>query len=110
MLLVFNKNNKDIFDAIRDGSKKIETRAATVKYKNLEEGEAISFSCAGESFEKKIAKVTYFASIAALLRIYKPEDIHPDLRTKEEIVKMYHSFPGYKEKIEKSGLVAIEFK
>lgn len=109
MRLVFNKNNKDIFDAVRDGRKKVETRAATVKYKNLQEGEPVSFSCGGESFEKKIAKVTHFGSFDALFKKYKPSDINPKMKTKEEIMNMCYSFPGYEEKIKEFGIVAIEF-
>lgn len=108
MFLKFNATNKDIFDCIKDGTKLVETRAATSKYKNVQAGEMVTFSCAGESFEKTIAKVTHFDSIDALLKTYKPENINPKLTTKEEIVKMYHSFPGYKEKIEQSGIIALE--
>lgn len=110
MRLVFNKINKDIFDALRSGKKKVETRASTTKYKKLEAGESVSFSCAGESFEKKIAKVAHFASIDALLKKYTPADINPELKTKKDIEDMCYSFPGYKEKIEQFGIVAIEFK
>lgn len=110
MRLVFNKINKDIFEALRKGVKKVETRAATAKYKKLEADGVISFSCAGEMFEKKIAKVTQFPSIDALLKKYKPADINPKLKTRDEIVKMYHSFPGYEEKIKEFGIIAIEFK
>ena len=109
MQFVFNKNNKDIFEMLRDGNKTIETRAATVKYRKLQAGEIISFSCDGSIFEKTIAKVTHFDSIGSLLKKYKPEDINPKLHTTEEIVTMYHSFPGYEEKIKQSGIVAIEF-
>jgi ASC-1-like (ASCH) protein len=109
MRFVINKLNKDIFDAIRDGSKKVETRAATVKYKKLQAGDKVSFSCAGDSIEKQIRKINHFDSIDMLLKKYKPQDINPKLKTKEEIINMYHSFPGYKEKIEKEGIIAIEF-
>ena len=110
MYLKFNASNKAIFDCIKDGSKPVETRAATSKYKNLKAGEVVTFSCAGETFTKTITKVTHFDSIEALLKKYKPEMINPKLATKEEIVKMYHSFPGYKEKIAGAGIVAFEFK
>lgn len=109
MRLVFNAVNKDIFEMLRDGSKRVETRAATIKYKKLCTGESITFVCQGETFEKTVLRVNYFPSIGSLLEQYKPEDINPKLYTKEEIIKMYHSFPGYKEKIEQFGIVAIEF-
>jgi ASC-1-like (ASCH) protein len=109
MRLVFNKTNKAIFEALKSGEKKIETRASTVKYKNLKMGDTISFSCDGEVFEREIKKTTHFASIEALLKAYTPQDINPKSITKEEITAMFYSFPGYKEKIEKEGIVALEF-
>lgn len=109
MLLVFNKINKDIFEMLKSGKKPVETRAATAKYKKIKAGDEMEFSCDGERFEKTVAKVTHFDSIETLLKNYKPETINPKLKTKEEIMEMYHSFPGYKEKIEKEGIVAIEF-
>lgn len=110
MLLVFNKNNKDIFDMLRDGKKSVETRAATSKYTKIKEGDSITFSCDGERFEKVIAKVYRFDSIDSLFAVYKPTDINPKLHTREDIQEMYHSFPGYREKIEKEGIIAIEFR
>lgn len=110
MKLVFNKENKDIFEMVRDGRKKVETRASTVKYKNMKVGDEMVFSCDGASFQKKISKVSHFMSIDDLLQVYVPSDINPKLHTREEIVEMYHSFPGYKQKIKESGLVAIELE
>lgn len=108
MRFVFSASNKDIFDMVRDGSKKVETRAATVKYQKLHAGESAIFSCQGQTFSKTISRVRLFPSIEELLKKYKPEDINPKLRTKEDIIRMYHSFTGYKEKIERYGIVAIE--
>jgi ASC-1-like (ASCH) protein len=99
MRLVFNKENKDIFTAISSGDKKVETRAATSKYKNIEKGDSIIFSCDGESFEKKASKVTHFKTIKELLKVYKPQDINPNVSTENDLVAMYHSFPGYEDKI-----------
>lgn len=109
MRIVFNKINKEIFEALRDGTKKVETRAGTPKYRKIKEGQTVSFSCDGEIFEKIVRKVSFVDSIKELLTLYVPQDIHPNLTTEEEIVSMYHSFPGYEEKIKKSGLVAMEF-
>lgn len=107
MRLVFNKQNKDIFIAIRDGIKKVETRAATSKYQNIKNGDSLTFSCDGEIFYRKISKVTYFKSIKLMLEVYKPEEINPNIFTNKEIMTMYASFPGYEEKIKEFGLVAL---
>ena len=108
MQLDFDPINKDIFEIIRRGGKKVETRAATPKYQQIKEGSVVIFFCEGEQFEKKVSKVNYFKSIESLLETYAPEEINPRLKTKEEIIELYYSFRNYKEKIEEFGLVAIE--
>ena len=110
MVLTFNKNNKNIFDAIKHGKKKVETRAATEKYQKIKEGDIVTFSCEGDTFDKKVSQVYHVTSIDLLLVMYKPEDINPGLTTKEETIEMYHSFPDYKEKIEAFGLIVIELE
>jgi ASC-1-like (ASCH) protein len=110
MKLVFNKKNKDIFEMLRSGEKKIETRAATSKYKRMRAGEQVTFACAGETFERMVSKVSYFDSIRSLLKAYPPESINPKTSTEEEITAMCYSFPGYEEKIRACGIAAIEFK
>ena len=45
-----------------------------------------------------------------MLKKYKIEEINPFVKSEEELKKMYYSFPNYKEKIIKFGLVAFKFK
>jgi ASC-1-like (ASCH) protein len=94
---------------LQDGRKRIETRAATKKYQNIKTGEMLTFSCDGERFEKEVSKITHFASIGALFKIYKPTDINPTIKTKDDLIKKWYSFPGYDEKIKEFGIIAIEF-
>ena len=108
MILRFRQINKDIFEAIKNGKKKIETRAGSPKYFNIKAGDALVFVCGKERFEKKIKKVSKFKSIAALHKVYKPIEINPRTKTLAESKKMYYSFPGYKEKIKRYGLIALE--
>ena len=108
MLLRFRKEDHDIFAAIRDGRKRVETCAATVKYARLEPGETLAFACDGERFERTIAAVSHFASVDALLEGYTPAQLHPGITTAEEVRAMYRGFPGYDAKIARYGIVAIE--
>lgn len=108
MILRFRQINKDIFDAIRDGKKKIETRAGSPKYASLKKGDVISFVCGKERFDRKIRKVVRFQDIKSLHNIYSPVEINPKTKTVKESEKIYYSFPGYRQKIKKYGLVAIE--
>ena len=51
----FRAINKDIFDAIKSGKKKIETRAATVRCRNIKAGEGVLLVCGKGRFSKKAA-------------------------------------------------------
>ena len=108
--LIFREADRSIFEAIKDGRKKVETRAATTKYQSIKRGEALIFICGKSSFQKKVSRAEIFKTIDDLLKKYKVSDIHPDLKFKEELEKLYFSFSGYREKIKKYGLIALELK
>jgi ASC-1-like (ASCH) protein len=108
--LIFAKINKDTFEMIRNGQKKIETRAYTVKYHEIKAGDTLVMSCDGEKFEKKVTKATCFLSISDLLATYPIEHINPTVHSEEELTKIYYSFPDYKEKIRDFGLLAFELE
>ena len=88
----------------------METRAATDKYRKVVVGDTLTAVCGREKFSKKVAKVTIFKTVAGLARKYKPASINPNCQTVKQLVEMYDSFPGYKEKIAKQGIVAWELK
>jgi len=106
--LRFRAVNRDIFEAIKKGKKKIETRAATKKYRNIKTGDRVRLVCGDNKFEKKIGEVKIFRTIAAMLRKYKVKEITPNLNSEKELRELYSGFPGYREKIKKFGLITIE--
>ena len=108
--LRFAKQNKETWQFIKDGKKKVETRAATVKYRSIKTGDTLVLSCDGKKFNKKIKKVTHFKTISSLLKVYKSQTINPLLKTKEEMIVRWYSFPGYEQKIKKFGIMAFELK
>lgn len=108
--LRFNVVNRYVFEAIRSGKKKIETRTGSPKYFNLQTGDKLIFVCGKDKFSKKVKKVMKFKSVKALHKVYKPEEINPRAKTIADSENIYYSFPGYKEKIKKYGLVALELK
>lgn len=108
MVLTFNKKNRDIFEAVRDGRKRVETRAATSKYADVKAGEVATFVCDGETFTRTITAVRHFPSVEALLKKYAVSEIHPFSKTAAELKAVYDSFPGYTEKIREFGLIAME--
>lgn len=108
VILRFREENRDIFYAIRNGIKKVETRAGSKKYQNIEVGDVLILSCGDEKIEKTVIRLSKFNTITDLLLFYKPEEIVPGVYIKEELEKIYHSFPGYEEKIKEFGIVAFE--
>ncbi|MEK9157664.1 MAG: hypothetical protein AAB638_00585 [Patescibacteria group bacterium] len=108
--LKFRAVNKDTFEAIESNKKKVETRAGTVKNTKIEVGDVLKFVCGKESFEKKVSNIKKYKNIKAILKDYEPKEINPKLKTEGETIDMYYSFPKYKEKIKKYGLIAFELK
>jgi ASC-1-like (ASCH) protein len=106
----FREVDRDSFEAIRNGRKKVETRAASSKYSTINSGDSIIIVCGSDKFVKIVKKATRFKSISEMLLRYKVEDINPFVKSEEELEKMYYSFPNYKEKIKDFGLMAYELK
>lgn len=95
---------------IRDGKKKIETRAGGPKYKDIKEGDIVVFDCGDEKLTKRVIRVRRFRTKKEMLKAYTVNQIDPMVSAAEELMKMYDSFPGYKERIKKYGLIAFELK
>lgn len=108
--LRFRVVDKDIFDAIRSGKKKVETRAATEKYRSIKAGDTLVLVCGKEKFEKRVKSAKIYKSITVLVKKYKPNELIPGLKTREELEAAYYNFPSYKEKIARVGLTALELE
>ena len=106
--LRFRAIDKKNFDELKKGLKSVETRAATVRYNAVQKGDVLVIVCGKARIEKKIKRVRHFASIAALTKAIPYKKINPSARSIAEVVKMYYGYPGYKEKIKKFGIVAME--
>jgi ASC-1-like (ASCH) protein len=106
--LRFRAINQDIFEAIKNGTKKVETRAASPKFSGIKAGDTIILKCGREKMAKKVKKTKIFKGPKELLLEYKLGLLGPGLRSEKDLEKMYYSFPGYKKKIKKYGLIALE--
>ncbi len=104
MTLRFRVRDLDIFSAIKNGRKKIETRARTPRYRNVGKGEILTFMCGAKKFQKKVKKAEHFKTIAALLKKHQPREINPFISAESELRKMYQGF--YREKVKQYGIVA----
>lgn len=108
--LKFRAINRDIFEAIKNGAKKIETRAATKRFRDIKVGDKVKLICGKDKFEKEVKKSQIYKTITAMLRKYKPNEINPKCSTAKELREMYYSFQSYRKKIKNFGLIVLELK
>jgi len=108
--LRFRAVDRDIFEAIKSGKKKIETRAAIANYRKIGRGDTIVFVCGQKKIKKEVAQAELYKTIGALFKHYKIKDIFPSLATISEVRRTYYSFPNYREKLKKYGLIAWRIK
>mgnify|MGYP001583733808 CR=1 FL=1 len=109
-LLRIREVDRKFFDVIKSGEKTIETRASTNKFRGVKTGDTLSFVCGKNILEKKVLKVHYFKNIDDLAKSLDLKKIMPFASSLEEAKKIWLSFPSYKEKTKKYGLVAFELE
>lgn len=106
-VLRFAQVNRPFFDAIVNGSKTVETRAATVKYQNIKPGDILVIVCMPDKIEKTVVSVKQFKSIEEMFAAVDLKTVNPFAVDIAEARAVYYSFPGYKQKIEQYGLIAF---
>jgi ASC-1-like (ASCH) protein len=107
-MLKFRAVDREGFENIRTGKKRVETRAATEKCRKVAVGDEIVFACGKERLAKRVKRVYRWRSIAAMLREVPLARIMPGIKSVGEARKVYASYPGYTEKLRKHGLVGWE--
>lgn len=105
--LRFRAVDRDNFNEVRRGTKSVETRAATVKYEPIKEGDTIRFVCGKAAFTKRVVKKYHFKTVAAMTKKIPIKKIMPSVATVAQMRKRYARYPGYEEKIRKHGLFAF---
>jgi ASC-1-like (ASCH) protein len=108
--LRFRAINQKTWQNIKTGRKTIETRAATVRYKDIKAGDVLVLVCGKNRFEKRIKTVRKFKTVEDMLKKCKLKDVEPEAKSVEDLKAAYYSYPKYKEKIKKFGLVVLELK
>lgn len=108
--LVFREKDKFNFDQLKSGVKSIETRAASVKYKNINIGDGLVFSCGDATFSRNVAKKYWWPSIDMMTKEISFKKVMPEVESVEEMKKVYASYPNYSEKIAEFGLLGFELK
>lgn len=105
--VVFRAVDRDKFDEVRNGAKIIETRAATPKYQAIQTGDELLFACGEDTFAKRIIEVRHYDSLDTMFDALPLSKILPSVASREAAYEVYHSFPGYKEKLAEHGMLAF---
>ena len=106
--LRFRAINRQTFLAIKLGTKSVETRAASERYKDIKAGDVLVLVCGKDKFEKVVKKTKIFKTIKSLITTYPIKKIMPEALSEKDLRRAYYSYPGYKEKLKKFGLMALE--
>ena len=102
--------DKTIFEAIKQGIKTIETRAATDKYRKIKIGDILIFVCGKEKLKKEVQQINYFGSIESMVNTIDFKKIMPSINSIKEMKKIYYSFPEYHDKIKRFGIITMKLK
>lgn len=100
------------FEAIKDGTKTVEGRLNSPKFKDLKPNMHITFMCVQtqEQVVCIVQDVQRYATFEEMLVAQGVENMLPGVQTLSEAVALYESFPGYKEDVKKIGALAIKVK
>lgn len=109
-ILKIRQLDKVVFDAINNGQKTVETRAATAKYRRIKVGDTLVFVCGGDRLERRVGSVAMYPSIEKMAAAIDFQSIMPFVDSAGDMRGIYHSFPGYQEKIQENGLVAFRLE
>ncbi len=99
-----------IFEEIRSGIKEYETRAATIRYQPIQEGDTLIFVCGKDRFSKKISMKFHWPDIDSMVKEIPFKKIMPSVSSIDEMKKIYGSYPNYLEKIKEFGLLGFKLK
>jgi ASC-1-like (ASCH) protein len=105
--LPFQATDKQMFDDIKSGLKSIETRAGTVAYQKIVEGDTLTFTCGKDKLVKVVKEVRHYNSLDEMFNELDLKDIMPRVESIEEAKKIYYSFTGYRERLERDGVLAF---
>lgn len=113
-VLGIRAKNRIIFNQIKSGKKKVETRALgfTKTGKNfgsVQGGDTLLFMCGKSRLRKKVKKIKKFRTVEEFFKKVNQKLVWPHLsvRTLENIKRQYYVYPGYRERIRQHGLVAL---
>src|SRR4051812_29890858 len=84
-----NKNSTDSFKTLLEGTKVVETRAATDKYRKVKTGDMLVFVCGKKKLEKKVKKAKVFKFIDSMAKVIPFKKVNPWAKNIKELKEGY---------------------
>src|SRR5262249_38327732 len=95
---------------ILEGRKTIEGRINIPPFNNFKEGSLIRFFCHDTEAYCVVTKVVAYKSFAEMLEREGVKPCLPDVKSLKDAIEIYDKIPGYTDKAQKFGVVAIHIK
>ncbi len=108
--------DKSIFERIKKGEKTVETRALNddepekAYFGHIMAGDKVIFICDDKMIKKTVKSVRIYKDYNEYLDSEDLENIHGRGATKESARELHFSFPLYKDRLEKYGIVAFDME
>jgi len=106
---------KPKFAGIKSGGKTIETRAPDPSrpdkhYNSVQKGDLLVFVCEGEEITKEVTGVRLYKPWQEMFDHENLSEIQPETKSRQEAIEIYYGYPGYRQRLEKYGIIAIYLK
>ena len=116
-MITLNFREQNIFEMIKSGAKTVETRALNPDepkryFGNISVGDKIELRSVktGEIIIKEVIRVSVYKSTDDYLDRENLSKIFGGPVSKNEALEKHLSFPGYEERLNKFGIVALEIR
>jgi ASC-1-like (ASCH) protein len=92
---------------IQQGRKTVEGRVNTTMFRALQENQKVTFFSGNDEVRCTITKKRVYSSFREMLIYCGVEKCLPDITSLESAVRVYDAIPGYKDKAQQFGVVAL---
>ncbi len=83
------------FDQIKTGQKTVEVRVLSGYIRNIHIGDTIRFTCKGTFADCKVTAIRTYTKYEKLLRSEALEKVIPGIKSVEEALRIYKTFPTF---------------
>ncbi len=100
------------FKNIVTGTKTIEGRCFTSRFRKINSGDILEFVCGDESILCHCIKIAIYDGFHEMISDIGINSCLPTLNSTDinDAVEYYHDFKNYKKKVDKNGVIAIHIK